>query len=375
MKLNDNSVLLVIDVQKAFDNPRWGERNNPEAEKNIAKLIAAWRDKGLPLIHVHHRNPREGSLFNPGAPGVEVKPEGAPKSGEPVLFKDVNSAFIGTDLQARLQATKANTLILVGMTTDHCVATTTRMAGNYGFDAYVVSDATATFERTEPDGRHFTAQQMHDTALASLRGEFATIISTDEALQALTELEEGIETEVSEVPEKFKQYTQRLIGNVTGDPLEVQASTATKLTEVTKGMSRDNMEERPAPDKWSIAEILAHLADAEVAAAYRLRKIVGEPGTPIQAFDQDCWATNMNYSQRDPEQSLKHFRALREVNLSLLRSLTPEQWECYGIHAERGKESVRHMVRLYAGHDLNHLKQIEAIISRKGASSTKAKSA
>jgi nicotinamidase-related amidase len=157
MRLPDNAVLMIIDVQKAFDNSRWGERNNAEAEKNIASLLDAWRSKNLPVIHIHHRNFENGSLFNPASPGVEVKPEAAPKPGEPVLFKDVNSAFIGTDLQARLQAANAKTLVFAGMTTDHCVATTARMAGNYGFDAYVVSDATATFERKEPDGKHFNA--------------------------------------------------------------------------------------------------------------------------------------------------------------------------------------------------------------------------
>jgi nicotinamidase-related amidase len=184
-KLPADAVLLVVDVQQAFDNPRWGQRNNPDAERHVAELLAAWRRTRHPVMHLQHRNPKEGSLFNPGGPGVVVKPEAAPAPGEPVLFKSVNSGFIGTDLEARLRARGAKSLVLVGITTDHCVSTTTRMAGNLGFDAYVVSDATATFERTGPDGRHYTAEQMHDTALASLNGEFAAVVSTADVLAAL----------------------------------------------------------------------------------------------------------------------------------------------------------------------------------------------
>jgi len=184
MQLPSNAVLLVIDVQKAFDNPRWGTRNNPSAETNIARLLKAWRAAGRRVIHVHHRNPRSGSLFNPGAPGVEVKPEGVPLEGEPVLFKDVNSAFIGTDLEKRLRSEGVATLVLVGLTTDHCMSTTTRMAGNLGFEAYLVSDATATFERTGPDGKKYSAELMHDTALASLNEEFAHVVTTADVLGA-----------------------------------------------------------------------------------------------------------------------------------------------------------------------------------------------
>jgi nicotinamidase-related amidase len=367
MRLPDNAVLMIIDVQKAFDNSRWGERNNADAEKNIASLIEAWRSKSLPIIHIHHRNLEKGSLFNPGSPGVEVKPEAAPKPGEPVLFKDVNSAFIGTDLQARLQAANAKTLVFAGMTTDHCVATTARMAGNYGFDAYVVSDATATFERKEPDGKHFNAQQMHDTALASLRGEFATIVSTRDVLDAVEEVEESANADSGSdesVAAKFRNYTQRILSNVTGDPVELQTATPSRLESLIQEVPRESLMIRPSPGRWSVSEILAHLADGEAVAGYRLRKILGEPGSPIQAFDQDCWAANMNYAQREPNDSVKEFRAMREVNLALLKRLTEEQWDRYGIHTERGRESVRHFVRLYAGHDLNHLKQIEEIVKQ-----------
>jgi len=180
-RLHD-AVLIVIDVQQAFNHPRWGSRNNPEAESNVAKLLAEWRKTARPIIHVQHVNPKPESLFN--GPGVEVKPEAKPFHSEPVITKNVNSAFIGTDLQQRLQSMGATKLVLVGLTTDHCVATTARMAGNYGFDTYVVSDATATFERTGIRGQKYTAEEMHDTALASLNGEFASIVTTGDLLDS-----------------------------------------------------------------------------------------------------------------------------------------------------------------------------------------------
>ncbi len=184
-QLAEDAVLIVIDVQQAFNNAKWGQRNNPAAEENIAELLAGWRATHRPIIHIRHRNPSPGSLFNPDGPGFPVKPEAEELPGEPILFKDVNSAFIGTDLEERLRSAGAKTLVIVGITTDHCVSTTTRMAGNFGFDTYVVSDAMATFERTGHDGRHYSAVIMHDTALASLNGEFASIVSTSELLNAL----------------------------------------------------------------------------------------------------------------------------------------------------------------------------------------------
>ncbi len=177
-------VLLVIDVQQAFDNPKWGQRNNPAAEKKIAELLSAWRAKRFPVIHVRHLNPKPESLFNENSVGFQVKPEAEPMAGEAILYKNVNSAFIGTDLESRLRSLGAVSLVIVGITTDHCVSTTTRMAGNFGFETYLVSDATATFERTGHDGRHYSAEEMHDTALASLHEEFAKVVSTAQALEA-----------------------------------------------------------------------------------------------------------------------------------------------------------------------------------------------
>ncbi len=184
-KLSSQSALIVVDVQRAFDDPTWGERNNPLAECNIAALLAAWRATGRPVMHVRHRNSTPGGRFHPDAPGFAAKPEARELPGELVLTKQVNSAFIGTDLEARLHAGGIATVVIVGITTDRCVSTTTRMAGNLGFDTVIVSDATATFDRTGPDGRHYSADVMHDTALASLHGEFATVASTAQVLEAL----------------------------------------------------------------------------------------------------------------------------------------------------------------------------------------------
>jgi nicotinamidase-related amidase len=183
-QLPPNAALIVIDVQQAFNDPSWGERNNPQAEDNIASLLAAWRETRRPLFHIQHRSQRADSLFHPDAPGFPVKPQAQPLPGELVLYKNVNSSFIGTDLEQRLRDARLDTLVICGLTTDHCVSTTTRMAGNFGFDAFIVSDATATFERTGPDGRRYTAPQMHDTALASLNGEFARVVSTNGVLAA-----------------------------------------------------------------------------------------------------------------------------------------------------------------------------------------------
>lgn len=181
-----DATLLVIDVQKAFDHPRWGPRNNPDAERNVGLLLGAWRDTGRPVIHVNHRNPGPGGLFSTDQPGFEVKPEARPTAFEQVVFKDVNSAFIGTDLEARLRGNDVAHLVVCGLTTDHCVSTTTRMAGNLGFTTTLVGDACATFARVGPTGRRWTAQDIHESALASINDEFATVIDTKDLLSALS---------------------------------------------------------------------------------------------------------------------------------------------------------------------------------------------
>lgn len=160
-----------------------------------------------------------------------------------------------------------------------------------------------------------------------------------------------------------QQYTQRMLNlSSSKDPLRVQRSTPGKVAALIKGRSKKHLARRPEPGKWSIAEVLAHLADAELVIGYRIRLMLASNGTAIQAFDQDAWAEAFNYSRRDPRISLETFRALRENNLRLLSSVPRKLWENYGQHEERGKETVDHLVRMIAGHDLNHLKQVEAIV-------------
>jgi hypothetical protein len=162
-----------------------------------------------------------------------------------------------------------------------------------------------------------------------------------------------------------QQYTQRILNHSAGKPpMPLLAATAKKLARLIQGVATAKLRKRPAPDKWSVNEILAHFADVEVAVGFRLRLILGAPGTPVAAFDQDAWVTSLHYEKRDPRKSLEHFRVAREAHLALLKSLSPEQWKHYGMHSERGQESIEHMVRLLAGHDLNHLHQIERILGR-----------
>lgn len=185
MNLPVNATLLVIDVQQGFNDPRWGERNNPQAEANIARLLRAWRATHRPVVHVQHTSTQPTSPLHPEQPGVAFKPEAHPQPGEPIVQKSVNSAFIGTDLEARLRAAHVGTLVIVGLTTDHCVSTTTRMAGNLGFHVHLIGDATATFAKVGPDGRTYAAQDVHDVHLASLHGEFADVTTTNAVLDAL----------------------------------------------------------------------------------------------------------------------------------------------------------------------------------------------
>ena len=163
-----------------------------------------------------------------------------------------------------------------------------------------------------------------------------------------------------------QEYIKRILGNVEGqDPLKVQAGTAKKLERLIKGMPASKLRKRPAPEKWSAGEILAHLADSEIVIGWRLRQILGAPGTPIQAYDQDSWAAAGHYEKRDARKSAEQFRVVREANLALLKSLAPEQWKHHGMHSERGVETVEHIVRMIAGHDINHTKQIERILGAK----------
>jgi nicotinamidase-related amidase len=181
------TALIVVDVQRAFDE--WEaagkRRNNPEAVARIADLLSAFRDRGAPIFHIRHQGTRPNSSFLAEASGYPVKDEAREIEGEPVIVKRVNSAFIGTDLENRLRAADIKTLVICGATTNHCVETTTRMAGNLGFDARLVRDATWTFDRVGPDGDAHSAEEIHAMTLANLNGEFARIVSASDVIAGL----------------------------------------------------------------------------------------------------------------------------------------------------------------------------------------------
>ena len=162
--------------------------------------------------------------------------------------------------------------------------------------------------------------------------------------------------------ETAQQYIQRILGYVEGqDAIKVQKATAGKLKKLIQGLTPKQLKWKPEPGKWSVAEILAHLADAEIVGSWRMRLIAGASGTTVQPYDQDVWASLFQYGKRDAKQSLEVFRVLRENNLAMLKALPGESWDKFGMHAERGKETITHVVRMFAGHDTNHVKQIEGI--------------
>src|SRR5690606_31885303 len=180
-----HAALLVVDVQRGLDDPKYGRRSNPDAEANIARLLAAWRAAGWPVVHVQHLSTAPDSPLRPDLPGVAIKPEAAPREGEPLFQKRANGAFIGTDLEPYLRARGITALVVVGLTADHCVSATARLASDLGFETFVVADATAAFEMEGWDGRRFSAEDVHAVALVNLQGEFATILTTADALAAL----------------------------------------------------------------------------------------------------------------------------------------------------------------------------------------------
>lgn len=182
VSITDKTALILIDVQVGLDAPQLGKRNNPDAETNMAKLLEHWRATQRPIFHVKHMSTNPHSTLRPELPGNAIKDIVAPQENEPVLKKTVNNAFVGTNLEQHLREQAVDSVVCVGLTTEHCVSTTARMAGDLGFKTYVVADATACHEHDGWDGTHYPAETVHSVALVSLQDEFATIIKTRDLL-------------------------------------------------------------------------------------------------------------------------------------------------------------------------------------------------
>ncbi|OTN76645.1 hypothetical protein A5886_001723 [Enterococcus sp. 8G7_MSG3316] len=181
--MNTDTALLIIDVQKAFQAPSWGNRNNPQAEDNMLRILEVCRNQGWTIIHIRHRSENEQSRFYIHHEGFEPQTGFEATAGEKVIEKEVNSAFIGTDLQAYLTLLQIKHVVIIGLTTPHCVSTTTRMSGNLGYQTYLVEDATAAFDLVDHHGQLIDAEQVHQLTLATLHDEFSTVLCTDELLK------------------------------------------------------------------------------------------------------------------------------------------------------------------------------------------------
>jgi hypothetical protein len=159
------------------------------------------------------------------------------------------------------------------------------------------------------------------------------------------------------------EYLQRVQSLVAGDDyLAIQSQTADALSELIEGVPEGELQQRPKPEKWSVAEIVAHLAEDEIATAWRYRQMIETPGCPLAGFDQDLWAKLGIYRSRQTVDSLELFRLLRRTNIRMLERLTPEEWQRHGIHSERGRITVQELARHMAGHDTNHLQQVRSIL-------------
>ncbi|MBT2618874.1 MULTISPECIES: cysteine hydrolase family protein [unclassified Bacillus (in: firmicutes)] len=174
--------LIIVDVQKAFEDKKWGERNNLSAEENIRKILALWREWGCQVIHIQHMSDDPSSLFYPKNEGFAIKELVEPLKEEVIITKKVNSSFIGTKLEEFLKLNGITTVIITGFTTPHCVSTTTRMSGNLGFNTYLISDATAAFGIKDQNDKYYDAETIHKISLATLNDEFATILTTEQLI-------------------------------------------------------------------------------------------------------------------------------------------------------------------------------------------------
>jgi hypothetical protein len=172
---------------------------------------------------------------------------------------------------------------------------------------------------------------------------------------------------MNETPE---QYKTRILGLMEGkDAVSVQRETASRLAKLVEGVSGHQLAKRPAPDKWSVSEVVVHMAEAEVSCFWRYRQMIEHNGSQIIPFDQDLWYKLGDYPSRDPQESLQLFRLMRDANLHLFDQPTPEQWQLGGVHKERGPMTVGELARQMAGHDINHLAQVEKMVGKEGKAS------
>ncbi len=185
--IDKNPTLLLIDIQKAFldkDYPGF-KRNNPNAEFICGEVLNKWRILNLPIIHIRHSSTNKKSKLHPSSKGFEFNDYVKPLKNETVLTKKVNSAFIGTNLEKILFDYKLKTLVIIGMTTNHCISSTVRMSGNLGFETYLVSDSTACFNTKGLDGKIIDCNTIYKSAIASLNEEFATILNSKELFEMI----------------------------------------------------------------------------------------------------------------------------------------------------------------------------------------------
>ncbi|MBK9081306.1 MAG: cysteine hydrolase [Rhizobiales bacterium] len=184
MRLPPDTVLLVVDMQAAIDDPRWGELNNPGAEANVAALLAGWRGHGLPVVHIRHDSPEPRSPYRAETPGHVFKPCAAPAPGEAVVGKEATSAFADGRLDAALTKLGVTALVLCGVLTQNSVEATARAAGDLGYRVFVVADACRASAKTDAAGRRWSAAEVHALSLANLAGEYARIVEADTAVMA-----------------------------------------------------------------------------------------------------------------------------------------------------------------------------------------------
>ena len=186
--LDPGAVLMVVDVQKAIDAPVWGRRGQPEAEANIAALLAEWRERGWRVLHIRHDSTEPQSPYRPDQPGHGFKPEAMPLDGEPVIAKRTNSAFIGTDLGDWLERGGHECLVITGVLLENSVEATVRMAGNLGYRVLLPADGTASIDRRDVNDKHWSAEDVHALTLSILDGEYATVVDTRGLLEAARSL-------------------------------------------------------------------------------------------------------------------------------------------------------------------------------------------